>query len=205
VNDELSVALRGVAVEEDYQSQQNSQHLISAPSGFPSRGPPQISQSRPYGVYPLTDFNPYFSVPSVGPDYSYAYDAYRGPSDPSMYTSPGIGNGSPGNIYSTMAPQGLHPQIMSDLRAQPSHFIDYGANVGPVYFSPHQSVMYPQPNHSPMIAPQIPATLADKKREMQVCSPFSIRSLMISHLIALSCRSITFSSTWFPHTLLMDR
>lgn len=183
-----------MAVEDDYQPQR-PQHLIGTQSGLPFHGPPQIPQPRPYGAYPTTDFNPYFPVPSVResyPDYSYTYDAYRGPSDPLIYTSPVIGNGSPGNIYNRMAPQGLHPPIMPDLRPQPALFIDYGATVGPVYFSQHQPVIYPQPNHSPMVGLQVPASMADKKREMQVSSFIRIAcSLSTNRLTFLSYRSIT--------------
>ena len=79
---------------------------------------------------------------------------------------------------------GLHPSSVADMhRQQPGLFYDYGAASRPpgsqFYYALHQAMMYP-PTHSPMMTTQLPvgtsnpATLADKKRELQVCRRISL-------------------------------
>lgn len=172
VNEDLSVALRGMAVEDDHNIQQNHQHMASSQSMLHPRGPP-MPQPRPYGGYP--DYNPYYAVPTGREhyiDFSYGYDAYRGPTDATMYPSPGISGASPGSLYPSAVPQGLHLNAVPDIhRAQQGVFFDYGAAAHPssqFYYPTHQPVMFSPPTHSPMPVSQLPATLADKKREMQV-------------------------------------
>jgi hypothetical protein len=168
MNEDLSVALRGMAVEDDHNVQQNRQHITSS---MPHpRGPP-MPQTRPYGGYP--DYNSYYAVPTVREpyvDFAYGYDVYRGPTDANMYPSTGA---SPGSLYPPVAPQGLHLNAVPDIhRTQQGVFFDYGAAAhrgSQFYYPIHQQVMYHPPTHSPMMASQLPATLADKKREMQVC------------------------------------
>jgi hypothetical protein len=160
VNEELSVVLRGMAVEDDHDVQQTRQYQ-SVSHGAPPMPP------RPYGAYPQADYNPYYAVPPRDPytDFSYGY----GPTDATIYPSPA----SPGSLYPPVGPQGMHLNTIPDIhRTQQGVFFDYGAAAHPVsqfYYPTHQPVMYPPPTHSPMTAPQVPATLADKKREMQVC------------------------------------
>jgi hypothetical protein len=161
VNEELSVALRGMAVEDDHNVQQTRQYIAtsqSVPHGVPPMPP------RPYGAYPQADYNSYYAVPSVRDpytDFSYGY----GPTDANIYPSPA----SPGSLYPPVAPQGMHLNAIPDMhRTQQGVFFDYGTPASPFYYPTHQPVMYQQPTHSPMMAPQVPATLADKKREMQV-------------------------------------
>ena len=81
VDTELSVALRGMAVEDEYgasQQQNSAFRQGSQPSGMvpqstpglPVRGPQQPHRG-PYGAYAQTEYAAYYAGPS------YAYDAYR--------------------------------------------------------------------------------------------------------------------------------
>ncbi|KAG5642962.1 hypothetical protein DXG03_001844 [Asterophora parasitica] len=177
VNDELSLALRGMAVEDDLQAHQHRQ----APPSPHHRGPPvQPPQPRQFNAYPPPEYNPYYANPPREPYVDYHHYTY-GPTDPSAYASPAMNNASPAGLYLGMpTPQVPHPS--SDMhRAQPGLFYEYGANRPPsqFYFPTPQAVMYSQPpppqSHSPMVAPQVPATLMDKKRELQVhCSSLKI-------------------------------
>jgi hypothetical protein len=169
VNEDLSVTLRGMAVEDDFTVQHNRQHTTSS---VPHPGGPSVSQPRPYSGF--ADYNPYYTVPAVREsyvDFSYGYGAYRGPTDANIYPSPAIGAAPLGSSYPPVAPQGLHSNVPDIHRTQQGVFFDYGATAhrgSQFYYPMHQPVMYPQPTHSLMIASQLPATLVDKKREMQV-------------------------------------
>ena len=171
VNEDLSVALRGMAVEDDRSVQQNHQHMASPQSMLRPRGPP-LPHPRPYAGYP--EYNPYYTVPTGREpyiDFSYRYDAYRGPTDGTMYPSPGVGGASPGGLYPPVLPQGLHLNVPDIHRTQQAVFFDYGAAAQPrsqFYYPTHQPVIFSSLAHSPMVASQLPATPADKKREMQV-------------------------------------
>ncbi|OSC99054.1 hypothetical protein PYCCODRAFT_882986 [Trametes coccinea BRFM310] len=101
VENELSVALRGMAVEEDYgvsasnmAYRQGSQGPSGAPpSGMPGMRGPQQPPRGPYGGYAQTEYAAYYTGPS------YAYDAYRAAApDPSLYAS------SPALTPATAAP-----------------------------------------------------------------------------------------------------
>ncbi|TFK76422.1 hypothetical protein BDN72DRAFT_235259 [Pluteus cervinus] len=178
VNEDLSLALRGMAVEDDYSAQQSRPPAATA-SHLPPRGPPMPVPRGPYSGYPQAEYAAYYSMP-VGrdsyADYSYGYDAYRGPSDPSMYASPVVSNASPSGLFPNVSPQGIHPNpAMPDVRQQAGMFFEYTAGRppgSPYFYAPHQAALYQQASHSPMMTPQLqhstPATLGDKKREMQV-------------------------------------
>jgi hypothetical protein len=180
-----------MAVEDDYSTQQNRQQggsSLATPSHVSNpqiRAPPPMPQSRaPYNTYPQADYGGYYSNPPGREsymEYPYGYDAYRGTSDPSLYPSPGMSSTSPQSLYPGIAPQNLHPSSVADMhRQQPGLFYDYGAASRPpgsqFYYASHQAMMYP-PTHSPMMTTQLgtsnPATLADKKRELQVCRRIS--------------------------------
>jgi hypothetical protein len=170
-----------MAVEDDYSTAQNSQHRqsmsISAISGHqaPQYRAPQSQQPRgPYNTYGQTDYSAYYSnAPTREPylDYQYAYDAYHGFSDPSLYpSSAAMGGASSSNIYPGVSPQTIHPNSTQ----QPGLFYDYGG-VGrspgsQFYYPTHQAMMYPPPAHSPMLPSQLsnPSTLSEKKRDFQV-------------------------------------
>lgn len=203
VNDELSLALRGMAVEDDYNVQ-NRQHGASSQSTSAQTSHPRahpMPQPRPYSGYPQADYPGYYSVPAGREsyvEYPYGYDAYRGPSDPSLYASSGVSSASPAAMYPGVSPQTLHPNAVADMqRQQAGMFYDYAAASRPpgsqFYYPTHQAVMFPAPAHSPMITPQLaasnPATLADKKREMQA-SPLASGLIFVSPVYFSSTSTI---------------
>lgn len=204
MTEDLTVAFRGMAVEDDHNVRQNRQHVASSQSVPHHRGH-SMHQPRPYGGY--SDYNPYYAVRTVREpyiDFSYGYDAYRGPTDATMYPSLGISGASPSGLYPPVVSQGFHPNAVPDIhRPQQGVFFDYGAAPHPAsqfYYPTHQPVMYPPPTHSPMTASQLPVTLADKKREMQVCH----RIINVCALNSVVHASITFSSTFPPRMLCTD-
>lgn len=163
--DELARTLRGMAVEDDYQVHQQRNQVLQPPPH--SRGPHPMPQPRPYNGYPQPDYNAYYLAHAPEPyiDYQYGYSH----SDPSLYASPGMNAASSASLYPGVAPQVPHPGNVPDMhRTQPGIFFDYGGAqpASQYYYPTHQAVMYAPP--TPMITPQTPATLADKKRELQV-------------------------------------
>jgi hypothetical protein len=84
--DELSLALRGMAVEDDL----NGQHQASASQ------PPRAA----YGGFPQDQSNYYANA---GADYSYGYDMYRRPLDVTAYASPVMPSAVPASVYSAQS------------------------------------------------------------------------------------------------------
>ncbi|PFH54338.1 hypothetical protein AMATHDRAFT_135701 [Amanita thiersii Skay4041] len=193
VNDELSLALRGMVVEDEFNSRQQTTQTASLPGSHP-RGPPPVHQSRaPYNAYAQTEYGPYYSVPS-GVDYSYGYEAYRAPPEPSMYASPALSNATPPSLYAGVSPPTLHPGAVADLhRQQAGLFYDYVPGARPhgsqFFYPAHQPVIYP-PTHSPIIAPQLgasnPGGIADKKRDLQVSADCFPESTLFLLMLTLS-------------------
>jgi hypothetical protein len=183
VENELVVALRGMAVEDEYTvGQQNGQHRQQLgqqqqSSGHPAnptvpqiRAPPVQQPRTPYNAYGQADYSAYYSnapTREAYMDYQYGYDAYRGSADHSVYPPANTMNGTSASSVYSGTPQ--HPNAQ-----QSGLFYDYNGAARPAgsqfYYPAHQAVMYP-PAHSPMLANQLanPATLSDKKRELQVC------------------------------------
>ncbi|KAF8654193.1 hypothetical protein AX16_003722 [Volvariella volvacea WC 439] len=148
VNDDLTLALRGMAVEDDY-SVQNRREVPSQGNTQPPhpalRGPPMPHPRGPYTSYPQTDFS-YYSSRDSYPDYPYAYEPYRGPSDPSMYTSPVVSSASPGALFPSVSPQSLHPAAISDMhRQQPSYNITQQIASQNMLYGPVRSTPSPLP------------------------------------------------------------
>ncbi|KAI0362218.1 hypothetical protein OH77DRAFT_1416440 [Trametes cingulata] len=125
VDNELSVALRGMAVEDEYgvspqqmTYRQGSQPASAAPpSGLPGLRGPQQPPRGPYGGYAQTEYAAYYTGPS------YSYDAYRAAPDPSMYaSSPALTpataapNVYPGNSTTTLGPHAQSAPSTSTLR-----------------------------------------------------------------------------------------
>ncbi|KAK2466901.1 hypothetical protein APHAL10511_001159 [Amanita phalloides] len=176
-NDELSLALRGMAVEDEFSIQDRQQASQSLPASHP-RGLPMHQPRGPYSGYAQTDFSPYYSIPSGREyiEYPYSYENYRPAPEPSIYASPALGNAAPANMYSGVSSPTLHhPNTVADLhRQQVGLFYDYipGARPhGSPYFYPHhQPVMYP-PSHSPIMNAQMGSPnqggIIDKKRDLQ--------------------------------------
>ncbi|KAL0581724.1 mRNA binding protein puf3 [Marasmius crinis-equi] len=178
--DDLSLAIRGMAVEEDFSVNREHAQLgqPSHPSPSQSQGPsarvsPSIVQPRlPYGAY-----SNYYPPAARDPysEYSYGYEAYRGPPDPSMYGSPAMGNISAPPMFpnANVGPPSLTPNLLPDPRQQQHVFYDYGPNRPPppqsqFFYPTPQPMLYPPSAPSmippPMLNPVAPL-LVDKKRE----------------------------------------
>ncbi|KAF5380963.1 hypothetical protein D9615_003970 [Tricholomella constricta] len=196
-SEEISLALRGMAVEDDLHTHQN---LPAPPSPHSCIPPLQQLQPRQFNGYPPPEYNPYYATPPREPYVDYHQYGY-GPTDPSVYGSPAMNNTSSAGLYPGMpTPQVPHPSgvpVPDMHRAQPGIFYEYGANRPPsqYYFPTPQPVMYsqppPPPNHSPMVTSQIPATLMDKKRELQ----YNIHQQLASQTLMYSA----IRSTPSPH------
>ena len=194
--DELSLGLRGMAVEDDYGASQTAMHYRAhqAAQGIPTG--PQIPQNRPpiplqqqpprpgYGTYPQADYSAYYATGAPGREpfaveYPYGYDSYRNTTDPTtMYGSAPAPNPapSPGGLYPSVSPQAIHPHAHPEMHRSPSGvFYDYNGAAratGSQFFYPQAMVYHPPPpTHSPMSNPQLTAVAAaslnDKKRELQ--------------------------------------
>ncbi|KAG1715699.1 hypothetical protein ID866_1462 [Astraeus odoratus] len=179
VDNELSLGLRGMAVEDDQVNGQYRQAPpvqptnVSHPSpAVPSvRPPPQIVAGR--GLYPgyPQDYSSYYTSGAVRDPYmEYGY-GYSAPPDPSLYpSSTGMNNTSPPSIYPAVPSQTLHPPASN--AQQSGVYFDYsgpGRSPSQFYYPPHQAMMYPTiPPLSPLPTPQVSATaptgMADKKQ-----------------------------------------
>jgi hypothetical protein len=178
VDNELALGLRGMAVEDDYSSNQQYRQQAAVSPNQPApqvRVPPPMQQPRgPYNGYAQTDYAYYPN--SNGMEYGYSYS---NTADPSIYASAGLANGASANMYTGVSPQTMHANAVVDFNRQQSGlFYDYTAQARPpgsqYYYPTHQTMLYPtMPSHSPMPTPQLsaatPATLSDKKRDLQVC------------------------------------
>lgn len=167
LDNELAMGIRGMAVEEDYGGQYRQQGVVSqGQSAAPVRG--LVQQGRgPYSGYAQQDYTGYYS--GSGVEYGYSYGNTGG----DLYaSSAGMANGA--------SPYPVSPVIGDFNRQQPGVFYDYSGQARPgsqYYFPSHQAMMYPtMPNHSPMPTPQlsaaVPATLSEKKRDLQVWISF---------------------------------
>ena len=194
--DELSLGLRGMAVEDEYgaghtampyRAHQPSQGAPPGPQIPQIRPPIQLQQQPPrpsYGTYPQADYSAYYATGAPGREqftveYPYGYDSYRNTSDPTaMYGSAPAPNpaASPGGLYPSVSSQTIHPHTHPDMHRSPSGvFYEYNSAAratGSQFFYPQAMVYHqPPPAHSPMSNPQLTAVAAaslnDKKRELQ--------------------------------------
>ncbi|KIY43536.1 hypothetical protein FISHEDRAFT_53279, partial [Fistulina hepatica ATCC 64428] len=170
VDNELSTALRGMVVEDDF----TAHPAYPGTSSQATRMPPLSQPRGPYnGGYAPAEYGTYYSNSATRDpyvEYPYAYGA----SDHSIYASSGMANSSPAAVYPGLATPSLHPSTVPDMhRQQPNLFYDYNTGRPPAsqYYYPTQAMMY-APTTTPMLTPQIatstPATLGEKKRELQV-------------------------------------
>ncbi|KAG6818099.1 hypothetical protein H0H87_000003 [Tephrocybe sp. NHM501043] len=150
VNDDLPLSSRGMNVEDEYQ--QTLSILQTSP-------PPL----RPFVYHPPPEYNSFH-----GHDFQYGYVR-----PDSTFGSSGVNSSTPSTLYLNPAPQ-LNPSgvPIPDMYRQQMYYYDT-SQLPPQYFLPvSQSLIYPQPippppNHSPMIASQVPITVIDKKRDQQ--------------------------------------
>lgn len=165
VEGELSVAMRGMAVEHEHGLSQHPsstpQMSLSDPTRPAARGPTHAQPQRPsYPAFPQPEYPAYYSAPSRV-DYPYPFDAY-GTSE-TMYGSPALSAASPA-LYSGMPAPAIPPA--PDMRNSPSAaFYDYASSGRPpsqFYYA--QPILYPAPPHN-----QGPASGGhSKRRSMQV-------------------------------------
>lgn len=182
------MSLRGMTVGEDYSNQGSSYRQTAAmPQSQTAPAPVRAPQMMPHqarpsfnGYNPQADYAAYYTGPS-GLDYSYNYDTYRSNTEPTVFGSPAPANATPpaGSVYHGMATSAVHP-VHAELRPATGMFYDYsGSTRAPTsqFFYSTQPMMYAPP-HSPMqttaISQMPPASLTDKKRELQVVSFINI-------------------------------
>jgi len=187
--------MRGMAVEDEYGAGRQQFH---SPQSMPGQGlnpqmhlPHTLQAPRtPYTNYPQADYSQYYNGPGREPytEYQYGHDAYRGTSDPSLFSSPSGMSGTSPNMYLNLSPAELH-------RPQPGIFFDYVAAARPpisqFYYPGHQAIIYPPPSHSPMLTPQ----LIDKKWEFQVCLSSQLSGEVLTNAISTISRSRLLPST----------
>lgn len=182
VENELSMGLRGMAVEDDHVSGQYRHQSASSPSNAIAshspaapqvRPPPQMVQGRPpYGSYPQADYSSYYTNGATRDPYmDYGY-GYSTPTDHSLYpSSAGMNNTSAASLYPGVSPQPLHHNAPTG--QQSSIYYDYSASArtpSQYYYPAHQPIMYPtMPPLSPMPTPQLSAAapaggMPDKKQ-----------------------------------------
>ncbi|KAG6866930.1 hypothetical protein C0991_003846 [Blastosporella zonata] len=168
VNDDLPLSSRGIPVEEEYQNHQ------SLPVPQTSPHPP-----RPYGYAPPPDYSSYhghdFQYAYARPDNTYGSAAVTSSTPPTLFLNPGM-----------LAPQVNPGSIpVSDMYRQQLYYYDT-PQMPPQYYLPvSQSLMYPQPHppsHSPMVAPQLPLTISDKKREPQFTTNLTMHQAATNYL-----------------------
>lgn len=191
--DEITASLRGMVVGDDYSNSQQSpyrQGIATMPQ--PQTAPPQANnrppfqhhQSRPsFNTYtPQADYTAYYTG-QTGTEYSYGYDSYRGNPDAMVYSSPAqtAGGVSAPSIYAGVTATPVHPHVQTDVHGQSTGmFYNFPGSPRPAgsqfYYSAPQPMVFHSsaPPHSPMqptaISTMPPASLSDKKREMQVCN-----------------------------------
>lgn len=172
------MGIRGMTVGDDFNNQGSSYH--PGTTGMPqpqTNAPPmrimQPQQTRPsFSNYsPQGDYTAYYAGPS-GMDYSYSYGSST---DASAYGSPMMPSANPptAGLYSGMAPQAVHT-VSSDMRPAAGVFYDFSSPrpTSQFYYSAQPLLHYAATPHSPMqstaVSPMPPATLSDRKRELQV-------------------------------------
>lgn len=151
-----------MAVEEDYSHRQAQGQ--NAPQ---TRAAPPMQQNRgPYAGYMQPEYSPYYGNGN-GAEYGYPYG---NTADPAIYAASANG-GSNGNMYPAAA---MHPNAVADYsRQQAGLYYDYPRH----YYPTHQTMIYPSmpsPMPTPQLSAAVPATLSDKKRELQVCGIFQL-------------------------------
>lgn len=186
VENELSLGLRGMTVEDDHINNQYrqpsvpSQRLngVSHHSASPQVRPSPMVQGRaPYGGYPQADYSSYYTNGAPRDPYmDYGY-GYSTPADHSLYPAAGgMNSSSAANVYPGISPQTLHPNPSAG--QQSGIYYDYSASArspSQYYYPAHQPMIYPTiPSISPMPTPQlsaaVPTGIQDKK---QVCICFA--------------------------------
>ena len=188
------MGLRSMSVGDEYNNQGSyrpSGNMPQPQNAPPIRGPqmmqPHQARASFGGYTPQGDYSAYYAGPS-GVDYAYGYSSN---SDATIYGSPAPANATPqnGNVYG-MTTSAVHP-VHADMR-QAGMYYDFGGSARPPasqYFYQAQPMLHyaAAAPHSPMqstaISQMPPASLTDKKRELQVSFFSRIRSVCKQLLI----------------------
>ncbi|KAF7304924.1 Kinesin heavy chain [Mycena kentingensis (nom. inval.)] len=155
VEPDLSIAMRGMVVEDDLSTRQP---LVPPQITTARSSPLQQPQRNLYGAYPEYGFYSPGREPFAEP-----YPYYGSP-DPTAYQASGLPMSpimSPMSPYSTLP---LSPLPALDPRT-PVYF-DYNAAARPQFFFPASQPMVFAPQ-SPMLASPLPVTMSEKRIEMQ--------------------------------------
>jgi len=171
VDNELALGMRGMVVEDDYNTQ-NIRQTNGSQSSVPHIRAPQLQGRSPYNAFPQPDLsNAYY------PSKCHVNRTSRSVVDISV--SPDS-SGSQA-LYPGVGPQAMYPPELHS--PQSAVFYDYGAPPRPPasqFYYPPQPIVYA--GHSPMLSPALPAGITDKKRELQTMMyPPSIRSTPSPH------------------------
>ena len=175
VENELSLGLRGMAVEDDHVNNQYRQpsvpsqpngvsHLSVSPQVRPS---PMVQGRTPYGGYPQVDYSYYTNGAPRDPYMDYGY-GYSTPADHSLYPAAGgMNTNSSANVYPGVSPQTLHPNASAG--QQSGIYYDYSASApspSQYYYPTHQPIIYPSISAmpTPQLSAAVPAGMQDKKQ-----------------------------------------
>lgn len=201
--DDLTMGLRGISVGDEYSNQGSyrpSSNMPQPQTAAPIRGPqmmqPHQARASFGGYTPQGDYSAYYAGPS-GVDYTYGYSSN---SDATIYGSPAPANATPqnANVYG-MTTSAVHP-VHADMR-QAGMYYDFGGSARPPasqFFYQAQPMLHyaAAAPHSPMqstaISQMPPASLTDKKRELQYAIQ---QQQQLSHQLYASVRH----STPSPH------
>ncbi|THH10202.1 hypothetical protein EW145_g1509 [Phellinidium pouzarii] len=217
--DELAMGIRGMVVGDDYSSQGSSYRSAAVmpqpqPAAPPVRAPhmmqPHQSRLSFSGYTPQADYTAYYAGPS-GLDYPYTYDSYRSNPDASIYGSPVQASTTPpaANIYPGMTPPAVHP-VHADMRHATGVYYDFSGSARPptsqFYYSAQPMMHYATAApHSPMqsaaISQMPPASMTDKKRELQYALQ---QQQQLNHQLYASVRHSTPSPHGQPYGTPLD-
>ncbi|KXN89244.1 hypothetical protein AN958_05998 [Leucoagaricus sp. SymC.cos] len=176
--DDLSTAMRGMAVEDDHDLQRQAALNLSR-----NHLPPSNSLS--YGSLPQPDYNsPYQASQGTRDAFSdspFNYDPYRANADPPAYSSPTIMNGTPTTIYPNVSPLDPH--------RRPGFLYDYSGNPrppAPQFFYPTPGLLYGHPGPSQLATPQIiqPAGISSSDK-LDIQYPTGVPTPMLTPMTPL--------------------
>ncbi|KAG9318499.1 armadillo-type protein [Chiua virens] len=174
VEKELSLGLRGMAVEDDHINSQYRQPSIpSQPNGVSHhsvspqvRPSPMVQGRTSYSGYPQADYSSYYPNGARDPYMDYGY-GYSTSADPTLYPTGGMNNNSPANVYPGISPQALHTN--GSAPQQSGIFYDFSPSarsLSQYYYPTHQPMMYPAiPSiPTPQVSAAVSTGVQDKKQ-----------------------------------------
>lgn len=169
VPEDLSVSLRGMAVEDDFAVHPPLQTLTTSPRPPAGVHPPR----QPFGPYPQ-DYPTYYTNPPAS-DFPYSYDVYnRPPINPPVFLQTPTAAPGPGGLFPSVGISNLSTVPVPP--PQSTMFFDSRPPTTPFFF-PSSSIIYPP---TPMVPQQIPPhIIGDKKNE--IYNPQSSQQNLMYH------------------------